>query len=485
MKKVKDSQNRTSIFIQNWQVEPAAILGPVLLLALFFQSCEEPIEVSGDLVPGGDNTDLRFIELPLEITQYAFDTAIVSSNNLDGSDRRIYVGKYSDPEIGDVTLSGNFGLIIGANSSRTTVEAGATVISARFYMNYNYFLGESFSTPQSFKISQLASNLVSADSSGVIEYGIYDRISAETQISLDNNVLIKPIDPDTTFITLDPTFANSVLADIVDDNLSNQELLEKLKGFKIEKTDGGENVQGLNLTAGASFIELIYQNPGDTVERRFTFNLSPSSFTEVDYEPGSLIPSDYSGKSAFELNDPSKVYFNNMLGITPRFNFGAYRAFIDTVDFMLINKAELIISNPNFEFVNTSSEQKSPPNFIVPYILEDNERVDRVGDEFRAIQSNFASNGALANQQGATSPVSMIYSNTSKTISGDVSFFLQEFYENQDFWNEGNSVIPLGRFIRRNPVPFDEEPRFNIGTFNSFLVNKSDFKLRIYYTTFQ
>ncbi len=172
MKKVRDSQNLISIYIQNWRVKPATILGPVFLLALFFQSCEEPIEVSGPLVPGGDNTDLRFIELPLEMSQYAFDTAIVSSNNIDGSEGRIYIGKYSDPEIGDVSLSGNFGLTLGSNSTRTNVDAAATVVSARFYMNYTYFLGDAFDTPQGFKISQLADTLKTGDYIISFIYGI-------------------------------------------------------------------------------------------------------------------------------------------------------------------------------------------------------------------------------------------------------------------------------------------------------------------------
>ncbi len=480
MKKVRDSRNLISIYIQNWRVKPATILGPVFLLALFFQSCEEPIEVSGPLVPGGDNTDLRFIELPLEMTQYAFDTAIVSSNNIDGSEGRIYIGKYSDPEIGDVSLSGNFGLTLGANSTRTNVDAAATVVSARFYMNYTYFLGDAFSTPQGFKISQLADTLKTG-----INYSIYDKIVAETQISKDTSVVILPINPDTTYIPINLDFANNMLDNIANTDLSNEQLYNSFRGFKIETTEGNDKIQGLNLTAGASYFELIYQNPSDTVERRLTLNLSPSSFTEVDFQPGSLIPADYTGKKSFELNDPSKVYFNNLLGITPRIDLNIFSDFIDSVDFMLINKAEIVISNPDFLVRNTISEQKSPPNFVVPYILEENETIDRVGDEFRAIQSNFSSNGGLAAQNGAASPISLRYDDGEKVISADISFFLQEIYENPDFWNKNNSIVPTGRFIRRNPVPFDEEPRFNIGSFNNFLVNKSDVKLRIYYTTFQ
>jgi hypothetical protein len=480
LKKEKDSQSRTSIYTQNWRVKPATILGSVLLLALFFQSCEEPIEVSGDLIPGGDNTDLRFVELPLEMTQYAFDTSIVSSNTSEGADGRIYVGNYSDPEVGDVELSGNFKVVVGANSNRGDVESGATAIRARFYMNYNYFLGETFSTPQGFRISQLADTLKSGK-----KYSIYDRIASAQQISIDTSVVILPINPDTTFVSIDINFANSLLSALSNDNLTTAQLYDSLRGFKIETTGINKNIQGLNLSSGASFFELIYQNPLDTAVSRFTLNLSPSSFTEVNFQPGSLIPSDYSGKKSFELNDDSKVYFNNLLGITPRINFDVYRGFIDSVDFMLINKAEIVISNPEFEVRNTIKEQKTPPNFIVPYILNEDEVIDKVADDFRAIQSNFSSSGGLSDQSGANSPINLFYNDDDKVISGDISFFLQEIYQDPTFWNDDYTIVPTGKFIRRNPVPFDDVPRFNIGTFNNFLVNKSDIRLRIYYTTFR
>jgi len=222
----------------------------------------------------------------------------------------------------------------------------------------------------------------------------------------------------------------------------------------------------------------------DTLQN-IRFNIFGSSFTHIDFQPGSLLPSNYNEGGSFDLTDPSKAYFNNLLGISPKFSLNPYLSFIDTVDYMQINRAEISIEDQNFNVVNTPSEQDRPIQNLVPYILDENGNFTKQGEDFWAIQSNFNSNGGISNQSAGTSPTSLSFDESKKSIRGDISFFLQEIYNNPSFWDSENSITFTGQFIRRNATPFIETPKINIGNYDSFLVDKQNIKLKIYYTTFK
>lgn len=479
MKKVKDSQNPILIYIQNWQVKPAIFLGPVILLALIFQSCEEPIEVTGDLVPGGNNTDLRFVEFDLDVTHSAFDSVIVSSNNIAGSAGRVYVGHYSDPQIGEVDATGYFGVAFdGSVAERNNIEAISQLVRARFYMNFNYFSGDEFTSPQTFVLRQLSDTIEAKNYTVNDEIPVMDGI-----VSGDTSFVVRPTDTLTNYLPISASLGNQMFDAIKNDELSNAQVSELLKGFRLEAEGDLNNLMGLNIESGESYFELVFTDE-DTVSS-VTFNLTGASFTHIDYQPGSLIPSDYSGNKSFDLTNPEKIYFNNFLGIFPRFDFQQYLNFIDTVDFMLINRAELVIQDETLEAENTITVQQSPPSLLVPYILNEESSILKISEDFWAIQANFNSSGGIANQQIASSPTNLTYVADDRRIVADVSFFLQEIYDTPIFWDANYDVMLTGQFIRRNPTPFLDTPIISVSNFNSLLVDKGDVKLKVYYTTFK
>ena len=371
-------------------------------------------------------------------------------------------------------------------------------------MNFNYYYGDDFGAPQQFRIYQLGDTLqISGQKSKqdiesefgeeqqdtAVYYDIYDEISVEGQISNDESIIINPTDTIPDFISLENDFGYELLNLVSNQDLTPLEIYNTLKGFKLEVDPGKNNLQGLSLASEDSYIEVVYQSPSaDTLQSVF-FDLSRSSFTHVDFQPGSLIPSSYSGNNSFDLSNPSKAYFNNLLGISPRFNLDPYLSFIDSVDYMQINKAEITISNQDFNIMDTPNEQIRPIQNIVPYILEGDEKFKKQGKDFWAIQSNFNSNGAISNQNAGTSPMNLSYDDVKKSLRGDISFFLQEIYNDPSFWVSGgeeeNSIIFTGQFIRVNDDAFREKPIINTGNFDNFLVDKENIKLKIYYTTFK
>jgi len=469
-------------YIQNWQANSATSIlsGPAILLAFFFVSCEEPIEVEGDLVPGGNNTEIRYVEIPLQMNHTAFDSLIISSNSVQGSRGQVFVGSQSSPEIGETSAQAYVGAILKETFNRDSVTESAEVLETTLKLDFNYYYGSTFDEPQRFVIRQLSDSLQVDE-----QYSIYDELATGDIISVDNSILVTPNDTVPDIVPLKNSFGEKLLDYLRDDSLNTQELYYKLKGLRIETSGNNKNLQAINLSPGKSYLEVLYRKPSlDTVES-VTFNLSGSSFTHVNYSTGSLIPENYSGKKSFSLNDPSKAYFNNLMGISPRLDLQGYLDFIDTVRFMQINKAELVVGSDNFVLTSTDASQIRPAGNIIPYILEDDGTVAKNGEDFWAFQSNFTSNGSPANPNQASSPIVLGYDQAKKEIRGDISFFLQEIYNNPNLWEEQYDFMFTGQFIRRNSTPFNETPKINIANFDNFLVDKKDIKLKIYYTTFK
>ena len=481
MKKEKVLPNPISTYIQNWLAKPAILLGSVILLALFFQACEEPIEVVGDLVPGADNTEIRFIEFPLAVNHTSFDSAIVSTNTLDGARGQIFVGKQNDSQIGDFNAEGYFGVILDGTFERSSVLPGAIAIQTRLYMNFNYFYGDEFERPQTFNLFQLEEPVSRTGT----EYKLGDRIAKGQLISEDSAIVVTPADTVEHFIPLRNQFGRELLLAVRDTSLSTIELYEAIKGFNLSVESETNNLQALNIASGKSYLEIIYKNFAADTLHRLTFDLSASSFTATDFQAGALFPADFSNNKSFELTDPTKAYFNNLLGISPRIDLAPYFNFIDTVDYLQINRAEFVIASDEYETINTSADQKRPIQNLVPYILNDNGLIDKVGEDFRSIQANFNLSGAVSDQSGGAAPLSLVYNDNRQTIQSDISFFLQEIYNNSSFWEEDQRIFFTSQFIRRNRTPFIETAKINLGNFDNFLVDKEKITLRIYYTTFK
>jgi hypothetical protein len=476
-------KNPISTFILNWQGnKPVSILtGPAILLAFFFASCEEPIEVESDLVPGGNNTEIRYLEIPLEMNHAAFDSLLISTNAVLGARGQLFVGHQNDAQIGDFSAAAYFGALLNNEVVRDSVPFNATVVQTRLKLGLNYFYGNEFDSPQNFVVSQLSDTI---DISGNL-YSIYDAIPIDEKVSLDQAIIINPTDTFPNYVQLSNDFGLTLLDLVRNDDLDNTDIYNALKGFKIETAQGTNNLQGIDLTIGETFIEVLYDGPTLDTVRSVTFNLSGSSFTSIDYTPGSLVPSDYSGKKSFNLTDPTKAYFNNLMGISPRIDLGNYLSFLDTVQFLQINKAELVVSNDQFIAADEVDRQIRPASNIIPYIVEENGSILKQGEDFWALQSNFSSNGSPVNPNQAVSPTALSYDNNKKELRTDISFFLQEIYNNPDLWEDGYNFIFTGQVIRRNETPFIETPKINLGNYDNFLVDKENIRLRIYYTTFK
>lgn len=478
-----------STFIQNWRVNTAKILvtGPTLLSAFFLVSCEEPIEIEGDLVPGGDRTEIRYAEIPLTVTSHvAFDSLLVSSNSVSGSRGQIFVGHYNSSEIGNVTAEAYFSLFANEKTYKSEVKQGSQVIETKLYLDFNYYYGDDFGSAQQFRVFQLEDTLPISSP----QFTIYDEFTVGQEVSISQPIVVNPTDTLRSIVPLSNTLGQRMI-NLLADSSNATKTNDKLRGFKITTDQGVNNIQAIDLVTDKSYVEIRYKPSNADTVLTAIFNmggfngLPGTSFTNVDYQPGTLIPTTYSADGNFELTDPNKVYFNNLLGISPQLNLDAYLSFVDTVEFLQISKAEISIDRSDFDEDNSATKQKRPIQNVVPYILSEKGMIDKVGEYFWAFQANFDVNGGVVDPTSGLNPASLFYNKDSKQLNGDVSFFLQEIYDNPDFWQEGTNFLFTGQFLRRNETPFNETPKINLGNFDDILVDKKNVKLKIYYTTFK
>ncbi len=481
----KGLPNLISTYTPNWPDKPIKIVGLVLLLTLFFSSCQEPIETpSRNLVPDDNNTDLRYIEIPLEVTQAAFDTSIVSSNNLGPNVSRgvIYTGYNNNEEIGIAELDAYTGLLLEAGFQRDSITVLSEVLSARLVLRFNYLYGTDFEFPQSFEVHRLSQNITANKRYKIYEsLAIGDLVSAANSVVVDPERLLNSNTTDSLVIPLTEAFGRIIRNAVANDTLSATELSDQLRGIKISSITENNTIQGINIASGQSYIELAFKEAGksnDTLKLNFT----TSSFTGVDFMPQGILPTNYSADRSFSLTTPDKVYFNGLLGIFPKVRIDNYLSFIDSLQFMIVDKAELVI-DPRQEVIDNGSDQLRPPSLVFPYYLAD-DKILKKAEDFWGIQSNFTQSGRFADQNTAQNLLVISYKTNSQEISGDVSFFLQEIFDNRDFWPQNRSILLNGQFISRNAQPFDDRATFSIGDYNNFLIASNDIKLRIYYTVF-
>ncbi|MFQ3213927.1 MAG: hypothetical protein ACI9C9_001458 [Marivirga sp.] len=485
-------QNLTSIYITSWQVNtPVKLFGLAFLLTLFFTSCEEPLETDSiKLVPADSNTKIKSIELPVSFTQAAFDESVVSSNNYNGTLQQIFFGKNVDPQIGVTELAAYSSLVIPTNLNRDSVSF-ASIVDINFIMRLSNLYGDEFQQGQDVIVHQLTEQLLFG-SDGYFK--LNDSFAVQpNRISEFNTSLFFPTvhNPTTTpdsvsavSVPLKNSFGQFILDGIMDTDLKTEDIADYLKGIKIS-TDGSLNaLQGLEIGSGDSFIEVIYKNASKAVADTIKISLTTTSFTNAKFVPTGIMPDNYSANKEFQLNDPEQFYYNGMLAIYPRISINNYFDFIDTLDFMLINKAELVMEDDQFQSIATNNEGLLYPNVVYPYYIE-GENILKKGEVFWGVQANFSTNGAVNDQTAANNLATLAFNEAETKISGDISFFLQQIYQDQGFWNLERDLLLTGQFIPANVIPFDPNAKLVMRSFRKFQLEQSKIKLKIYYTTFQ
>lgn len=421
------------------------------------------------------------MEIPLTSEVVLLDS--VRSQNFGGEENRILVGQYQDEAFGTVT-SRAFAQIFPANIT-TSIPGTAILDSSILTLQTDFFqYGTAGITEEKFSIHEVDQTLklegqtyfsktVTPFSPSKIGEGTLkvDAIGYKKEFD-DTNT-----NPTVTLkVKLDPGYGERLLRAINKDDKAFTEFTnfrEAFKGVAILPSVN-KKIVGFTLGANQSFITLYYRD-GDQ-KLAFSFYLN----TAVNY---SNITSNRTGTNFASINDFYRGYPNNGkvgiqsgLGIITKVNFKNFYNHIDTIPNLILNSAELVVSN-----VETQENIHTP--LLGLAMLRDNNRlfsVRRTDNKANVSDSSAVTNfkgllqaqGSvyLASSDNPQNPFVMNYNPTNKLFSGVCTLFLQELYalRKKNLTYENFSLYPvfpvIGKSVYR--TAFDA----------------NQIKLRLYYT---
>lgn len=468
-KKTTTILNRFTTYIPTWWAK-ATILLPILF---FLIACEEEVSTLG-FKSGQDKFKVYYAEIPVISSVLWMDS--LRTTNLSGETSRLLAGSYIDPVFGSTQAQA----LMHFTSSNITTPIPATAIydSIVFQMRFDFYsYGSTGETAQTFAVHEITEELdlksdyffnsdvdVAPNELGVATVNVnYEVFKEEFEKATIDSVL-------TLKVKLSNSFGQRLFdaVDPEDVNYTDFELFKAaFKGLAIIPQQS-DKIVGFKPSDLNSSLILYYHN-GDT-KSTLSFIFSQGvNFSKFISDRSST---ELSGLSQFHTDfDPGlKRYVQGGTSIVTKMDFSKYYEYIDTIPNMMINSAELEISE-----VETSSTLKAPKSLTVS-MLRSNNRFKTIKTEQDSIDYiNFNGKVTIAEQlkffiakdEGST--FSMDYSSTNNTYNGFPTLFFQQLFklkseEQYPFWTLRPGDPQPGKSVDRLVFPKDK------------------LKLKIYYT---
>ena len=396
------------------------------------------------------------------------------TTNLSGETSRLLAGNYSDPVFGSTEAQAF--MQFRSSNIATVIPATAVYDSVVFKMRLDFYsygsLGE---TAQTFGVYEVSKELnLQQDYFFNSEIGV-GRIPLGTSTIKINHEFFKEkfdaakLDSVITLkVKLSDGFGRKLfdLVDPEDVNYTDFEIFKaNFKGLAVIPQQS-DKVLGLNPSDLNSSLVLYYHDGDSKKTLSFVFSQG-MTFSKIITNRSST---ELAGLDQFhtDFNPGLKRYLQGGTSIITKLDFSKYYEYIDTIPNMIINSAELEISD-----IETS-------NFDVPKglsvsMLRLNNRLRNFNTAQDTVDYiNFNGKLALgdqlkffvANDQGQIS--SLNYSSTKNTYSGFPTLFFQQLFE-----------------LKSKPYPFwalrpdSPQPGKSV---NRLVFPKDKIKLKIYYT---
>ncbi len=398
------------------------------------------------------------------------------TTNLTGETNRILAGSYDDPIFGQIKAQPI--MQYKPSNINASIPDGAVFDSIVFQMRVDFYCyGATGKTTQNFDIYELTQSLKSEDQhfsnsavslSGTplgstsidINYDYYKEEFEDTDADSVINIVVK----------LDDAFGQRLFGAInpEDINYTDFEIFkENFKGLAIvpqqsDKIIGFNPVDNLH-----SLIYLYYHNDADTTYINFDFT-QHISFSQITGDRSSTV---LSGLNQFYTDfDPGpNRYIQSGSSVYTKVDFTKFYDYIDTLSYIIVNSAELEISN-----VDNSSTYNFPKSLSMSMLKSDN--------RFKTLKNNqdttdyLAFEGLLtlgdqskfyvALDQGKVLPLN--YLAETNSYNGIPTLFIQKLFDIKQ------TRYPYWSIQSLNPQPGKSVDRS--------VFSKDNVKLKIYYT---
>lgn len=364
-----------------WVKKPGLILG----LALLTFACEDPGEIGLDLNPENGAFVARFQEFNLDNSVLLYDE-ILSDNTtrIDSSDNyqsggRLLSGVYSTPDFGKLQSKAFAGLYLAPETFGFSDQEGDYVLdSLVLRMKVDYLYGKELTGQKSISIHELSDSLeverkyftksstsYSQDPLGEFsfDFSSFDTVKVDTVISarlsdeLGLRFLKEAEENDSSY-------------------LNNNLFREFFHGLAYVSAESNDLLIGMVPESRGSYLRLYYHSSeADSLFEDFMFfDLDSLPGNKTKYynnitldRTGSPIEgiSDY--YTEFET-DNEHSYLQASAGVFTKLNMDKYEQFLDTIGFLVINRAEIEI--PVLEY----ADKITPSSTLEMYAVDENNR---------------------------------------------------------------------------------------------------------------
>jgi hypothetical protein len=401
-------------------------------LVLLF-ACEEDINTLG-FKSEQSGLKVYYAEIPIESSVLLMDSLRTSA--LTGEANRLLAGSYIDPVFG--TTQAEALMHYRPTSVSTAIPANATFDSIVFKLRFDFYsYGTTGTTNQSFEIFEIEEELNTEDTYYFNSEVTIGRTPLATTSKLVNYTFFKGEYEDTdvdsvyTLTTrLDDSFGlrlfNAVNPEDV--NYTDFDLFkENFKGLAIVPQQS-DKIVGFN-PADANSSLIIYYHDGATA-RSLAFNFAQGvTFSKITSDRSTT---ELSGLTEFHTDfDPGlKRYIQGGSSIVTKLDFSKFYEYMDTIQYIIINSAELTIPD-----VQPESTLIPPQSLSLTMLQADNrfKTLKTIQDTLIYI----AFNGSLllgdqgkffaAGDQGGVFPLE--YSSTNANYSGLPTLFFQRLFD--------------------------------------------------------
>lgn len=426
------------------------VSGLMLSALLLFFSCEDPGEIGLTVNPDRDEIDVKLKKFTLP-----FKNVLNDSVRTDISGRLI-AGAIDDPVFGKTVATAFTQFNLDFEGDAIT-SPSAELDSAVLHLAYSYWHGFDFSQPQTFNVYQLADTLFNT-----VTYLSHMSTDVDTRLLGSGTVTIIPEQDTVLSIRLSERFAK-LLFEEARLFISEATFTNELKGLAIVPDNDNTVIVGFDPFDESTRMSLYYNLPEfnlDSLEYRFEFSADNTiRYNRLINDRSNTVLADVQNKTVFESPD-GMVYWQPGTGILPVIDFSPYKEFADSLDHLVISRAEIEVG-PNlldqvYPYIN--------PPLDTRYIFLKDGNIDGPGTVFDPANNTILDNNSYLT--GSFNVDSHSYDETvTQSYRGTLTIYLE--------------LLAAGQ------IEFSEValmPR-TISTFNQAAFNTEGVKLKVYYTT--
>jgi len=329
------------------------------VLVLFLIACEDPGEIGLELNPENGAFVAKYQELPLNTSIVLVDDILSdNSTRIDGrtqnpsNDGRILFGNYTTPDFGSISSSGYSSLYLYQRGFKPKEDDKYVFDSLVLFMYVDYLYGNSFLGTKQVNIHELKEEIkvdsvyLTKNSTpyyeeplGTLNFDIssFDSVRVDTllRVRLSDELGNRFVDEANTDTT---TFSNNV------------EFRQFFNGFAFVPGDANDMITGVHMENPSTFLRMYIHDKVDTTAFDFVFTgYDTAGYNITRYYNN--ITLERAGSSIGPINEYYTDYFpadgrgftQASTGVFTKLDFTPYINFIDTIDNLIINRAELVI----------------------------------------------------------------------------------------------------------------------------------------------